>query len=127
MACGLCIVSTDVGGIPYLLAAEEDALLVPPKAPEEMANAVRRILDQPALAESLSSCARRHAEQLDWAAVTPRWDRLLLSVARPGSASAVAPCAPAEVPEVQTEPAFVFAADSASHSKVSSDSSSQPA
>lgn len=30
MACGLCIVSTNVGGISYLLEDEKDALLVPP-------------------------------------------------------------------------------------------------
>src|SRR5690606_12202159 len=44
MACGLCIVSTNVGGIPYLLEHELDALLVPPDDPEAMAAAVRRIL-----------------------------------------------------------------------------------
>src|SRR6185436_16069131 len=30
MACGLCVVNTNVGGLPYLLEHEEDALLVPP-------------------------------------------------------------------------------------------------
>ena len=45
MACGLCIVSTDVGGIPYLLEHETDALLVPPNDPDAMAAAVRRAPD----------------------------------------------------------------------------------
>ncbi|WP_322509697.1 glycosyltransferase family 4 protein [Anaerolinea sp.] len=31
MACGLCVASTRVGGIPYLLQHEQDALLVPPR------------------------------------------------------------------------------------------------
>jgi glycosyltransferase involved in cell wall biosynthesis len=80
MACGLCIVSTDVGGIPYLLASETDALLVPPDDVAAMALAVRRILEQPALAERLSLNARRNAVRFDWEAITPQWDHLLRSV-----------------------------------------------
>ena len=34
MACGLCVVSTNVGGMPYLLEHEHDALLVEPDDPE---------------------------------------------------------------------------------------------
>jgi glycosyltransferase involved in cell wall biosynthesis len=37
MACGLCVVSTNVGGLPYLLENEADALLVPPNSVEGMA------------------------------------------------------------------------------------------
>ena len=80
MACGLCIVSTNVGGIPYLLAPETDALLVPPDDVAAMTVAVRRILEQPALAGRLSLNARRNAARFDWEAITPQWDRLLRSV-----------------------------------------------
>ena len=80
MACGLCIVSTNVGGIPYLLEDECDALLVPPNDSDAMANAVRRILTEPGLAERLSRNARAKAEQFDWAVVLPQWERLLLEV-----------------------------------------------
>jgi L-malate glycosyltransferase len=81
MACGLCVVSTRVGGIPYLLQHERDALLVPPNDPEAMAAAVRRILTEPALAEHLSHNARQKAEQFDWSAILPQWQALLTSVA----------------------------------------------
>jgi glycosyltransferase involved in cell wall biosynthesis len=76
MACGLCLVSTNVGGVPYLLEHERDALLVPPNDPEAMADAVRRILNEPRLAESLSRNARRKAEQFDWQVTLPQWERL---------------------------------------------------
>ncbi len=79
MACGLCIVSTNVGGIPYLLEHERDALLVPPDDPAAMAAAVRRILTDSGLAASLSREARRKAEQWDWSAALPQWEKLLLS------------------------------------------------
>jgi glycosyltransferase involved in cell wall biosynthesis len=80
MACGLCVVSTNVGGIPYLLTHEHDALLVPPNDPEAMADAVRRILTEPGLAERLSRNARTTAEQFDWASILPQWETLLTQV-----------------------------------------------
>lgn len=80
MACGLCIVSTNVGGIPYLLEHEHDALLVPPNDPQAMADAVRRILTEPGLAERLSRNARSKAEQFDWSVILPQWEALLLDV-----------------------------------------------
>jgi glycosyltransferase involved in cell wall biosynthesis len=77
MACGLCVVTTNVGGIPYLLEDEKDALLVPPDDAEAMAVAIRRVLTEPALAERLSTNARKKAEQFDWDNILPQWEKLL--------------------------------------------------
>ena len=82
MACGLCVVSTAVGGIPYLLDDGEDALLVPAGDAQAMSNAVLRVLREPGLAERLSRQARSKAEALDWSVVLPRWQSLLTDVAR---------------------------------------------
>lgn len=80
MACGLCVVSTDVGGIPYLLEHEKDALLVPPNNPGDMAEAVRRILTELGLAACLSAGGRYKAERFDWSIILPQWEALLESV-----------------------------------------------
>jgi glycosyltransferase involved in cell wall biosynthesis len=80
MACGLCVVSTDVGGIPYLLNHEKDALLVPPDDPEAMAQAIRRVLSDPGLAGELSRNARAKAQQWDWSITLPRWESLINSI-----------------------------------------------
>ena len=77
MACGLCVVSTNVGGLPYLLHDGNDALLVPPDSPEAMAAAVRRVLVEPKLAERLSRNARAKATRHDWGVVLPQWEELL--------------------------------------------------
>lgn len=82
MACGLCVVSTDVGGIPYLLEHEQDSLLVSPGRAWMMAAAVRRVLTEPGVAERFSQNARRKAEQFDWSIMLPRWERLLRNVAQ---------------------------------------------
>jgi len=76
MACGLCVVSTNVGGIPYLLNNEEDALLVPANDPEAMAAAVHRILTEPDLAVRLSKNARHKVDQFDWSVILPKWEAL---------------------------------------------------
>lgn len=81
MASGLCVVSTNVGGIPYLLEHEKDSLLVPPNHPEAMAAAVRKILNDPSLAARLSSSARKKAEQFDWSKVLAQWEALIMKTA----------------------------------------------
>jgi glycosyltransferase involved in cell wall biosynthesis len=81
MAAGMCIVSTNAGGIRRLLEHETDALIVPPDNPAAMAAAVRRILNEPVLAAHLSRHARRRAEQFDWSIILPQWEALLTAVA----------------------------------------------
>lgn len=81
-ACGLPVVTTNVGELPYLWRHGEDALLVPPDDPAAMAAAVLRLLDEPGLAEKLSRNGRLKAEQLDWASILPQWEALLDTVAK---------------------------------------------
>jgi glycosyltransferase involved in cell wall biosynthesis len=78
-ACGLCVVSTQAGGLPYVLADEQDALLVPDRDPDALAAAVRRILTEPGLGERLSRGGRMKAAGHDWEVVLPEWRRLFQS------------------------------------------------
>ena len=86
MACGLCIVSTNVGGIPYLLKDESDSLLVPTGDVAAMAKAVRRFLDEDNLAERLSRNARQKVVQFDWSMILPRWEQLFTDIVQRSSA-----------------------------------------
>ena len=79
-ALGMCIVSTNVGELPYIWTHDHDALLVPPNDPHAMADAVRRILTEPGLAERLSRNARKTAEQFDWSFILQQWEAILMSV-----------------------------------------------
>jgi glycosyltransferase involved in cell wall biosynthesis len=81
MACGVCIVSTKVGGIPYLIADECDGLLVPDSDEVAMATAVRRLMGEEGVAGRLSRNGRIKVEQFDWSAILPQWERLLSDVA----------------------------------------------
>lgn len=81
MACGLCVVSTNVGGIPYMLENEKDALLVPPNDPETMAQAIEKLFSKESgLAKSLSENARKKIEKFDWEVIIPQWEELFLQV-----------------------------------------------
>jgi len=80
MACGLCVVSTNVGGIPYLLSDGNDSLLVAANDPTAMAGAVRRIVDDPALAKQLSANAMKIANRRSLQTVAERWNELLTRV-----------------------------------------------
>jgi len=84
MACGLPIVSTNVGGLPYLLENEKDSLLVTPDDAEKMAQAVERLLTEPGLAGNLSLAARRKAKGFDWAVVLPQWLEIFEMVQKTG-------------------------------------------
>ena len=88
LATGLCVISTSVGGIPYLLQHERDALLVPADDALAMSDAIRRVLTTPILAEQLSTGGRRNALDRDWSLLLPRWERLLRSVANGSGADA---------------------------------------
>lgn len=77
MACGLCVISTNVGGIPYLLEDEKDALLVPPNNPPAMAAMLNRIMIEPGLGKRLSNNAREKVKMFDWSVVLPQWETLL--------------------------------------------------
>lgn len=91
MACGLCVVSTNVGGLSYMLEDGRDALLVPPDDAVAMASAVERILTEPDLGVRLSGNAREKVAKFDWSVVLPKWERLLISAVRHSSAPQSAP------------------------------------
>lgn len=80
-AAGLPIVATRAGGIPFLLDHEETALLVPDGDADAMASAIKRLLDDPELAQRLSTNGRALAERSSWPAVRAQWvsafDRVL--------------------------------------------------
>ena len=82
MACGLCVISTKIGGIEHLVRDGEQAMLVPPADPGAMGAAVTQLLKDPELAAHLSQSGRQRAEGFDWSKVLPQWLELLGSISR---------------------------------------------
>lgn len=59
MSCGLPTIGTDAGGVPELITHGEDGLLVPPKSPDALAEAIAQLIENPALMTQLSESGRR--------------------------------------------------------------------
>ena len=72
-ASGLAVVSTDAGGVPYILRHEREGLLAPHGDAGAVAGAVLRLLDTPELAARLIAAGRAYAEDCSWERVRPQW------------------------------------------------------
>ncbi|MCL4500890.1 MAG: glycosyltransferase [Deltaproteobacteria bacterium] len=62
MAAGLPVIVSRVGGLPEVVTDGENGLLIPPKTPEALAQALERLLVDPAFSKNLGEKARRQVE-----------------------------------------------------------------
>jgi glycosyltransferase involved in cell wall biosynthesis len=79
LASGVPVVSSDVCGIPFLVEHRKTALLVPPREPAALAEAIVEVLDNPAFARQLTRAGLEEIERYTWRSVGPR---LLAAYAR---------------------------------------------
>ena len=77
MASGLCVVSTNAGGLAHLLTSGEDSITSPVDDPAQMAESVLRLLADPSTAAMVSCRGRQKALCYDIRRILPRWDDLL--------------------------------------------------
>lgn len=77
MALGLPIVSTNVGGLPYLIDHAVDGLLVPPNDCKTMTDAICSLFDDPNQTEARVVNARKKVEGFDWERVKKLWTHVL--------------------------------------------------
>ncbi|WP_417558575.1 glycosyltransferase family 4 protein [Mesoflavibacter zeaxanthinifaciens] len=77
MALGMPVVSTNVGGLPFLIENNVNGLLVPPNNPEAFVNVIEAICSNDVKARELAKNARLRTEEFDWEKVKQRWIKLL--------------------------------------------------
>ncbi len=94
-ASGVAVVSTSVGGVPYLVSEGTDAILVPPKDPEAMANVVLQLIGDPVRYEALVDSGRAAAPRFTWERIGPLWAGLYAKMT--GKEGALHPVADPEV------------------------------
>ena len=76
-ACGVPIVGTKVGGMPYLVRHRVDGILVASEDYQAMAEACVELLTESDLARTLSRNGRARAQELTWKSIEPAWARSL--------------------------------------------------
>lgn len=72
LASGVPVVTTNVGGIPFLVEHERTALLVPPGDPDAVAAAVLALLADHDKARRLSAAGREYVQRYSWSSVRGR-------------------------------------------------------
>lgn len=77
MALGLPVVSTNVGGIPFMLTNNENALLVDVNDSKGMALAIKKLFSDQTLNIQIISNARKMVEEFDWHNVKEKWFEIL--------------------------------------------------
>jgi glycosyltransferase involved in cell wall biosynthesis len=80
-AAGLPVVTTDAGGIPYIVSDGETGLLVGRGDHRQMAAMAIRLLEDPDLAAKIINQAKDECRKYSWAAVRNRWISLYYELA----------------------------------------------
>ncbi len=77
MALGLPIISTNVGGIPFLIENEKDGLLINPNDADLFVETIIKIRRESKDCNEMVSNARRTVELFDWETVKQKWFKVL--------------------------------------------------
>ena len=77
MALGLPIVSTNVGGIPYLLENKKNALLVDDNDVYEMANKIKFLMHNEEQSKLISRNGYVTAKNFSWEKIGPKWEKII--------------------------------------------------
>lgn len=73
LAQGVPIVTTDVGGIPFMVEHLETALMVEPQNPKAIKDALLQLIYNPELRQSLQDKGRASVQQYTWQYIGPQW------------------------------------------------------
>ena len=77
MALGLPVISTNVGGMPFLIDSGLNGVLVPPNNPQVFVEAIKNLCQNPFETEKISQNSRFKMENFDWEKLKEQWIELL--------------------------------------------------
>ncbi len=77
MALGLPVISTNVGGMPYLIDNDENGILLPPNNAKVFVEAIEALCNNSLKTAGISYKSRLKIEQFNWREIMAKWTRLL--------------------------------------------------
>lgn len=80
MALGLPVISTNVGGMPFLIENGVNGFLSEDGDADAMASAIITLLQSEGLGEMMSLAARKNAERFSWDSARKKWSALLQEI-----------------------------------------------
>ncbi|AMC10137.1 glycosyl transferase family 1 [Lutibacter profundi] len=80
MALGFPVISTNVGGLPYLIEDNVDGILIEPKNEKYIVKAIEKLIKNPKIAIKLSMNARKKASTFDSENIKKEWLKILRNV-----------------------------------------------
>ena len=78
MALGMPVVSTNVGGLPYMIEDGTNGILLPPNSAQSFVKAITTLINTPEKSLFIARNARAEIEKMDWGVVRGMWDEVLM-------------------------------------------------
>jgi phosphatidylinositol alpha-mannosyltransferase len=85
MACGTPIVASDIDGYRWVVNPGKEGLLVPPRSPKHLAEALISLANDPQRRAEMGSAGRHRASEFDWSHVTDQVETVYRSVLKTSS------------------------------------------
>ena len=79
MALGMCVITTAVGGVPFIFEDEKNALFVENNDAKGLADKISLLLNSKEMEQDLSKNGREVAEKYDWGQVQELWKSVLIN------------------------------------------------
>ena len=80
MALGLPVISTNVGGIPYIISNDVDGMLVEPDDVDAMVNSVHKLVDDTPFLNHVTEMSVKKSKSFYSSTVKNEWIKLLYNI-----------------------------------------------
>jgi len=80
MALGKPVIATAVGGIPEIVKHEINGLLIPPRCPECVAQALEKLLSNPDLRKKYGRAAAESVKELTWRKISEQYEEMYTKI-----------------------------------------------
>ena len=77
MALGLPVISTDVGGMPFLIQNKKNGILVKPESVDAFVESIKHMVSNKDVTNEIIKEARAYTERLDWEIIKNHWINVL--------------------------------------------------